>query len=155
MREKFITEGIFIEQIDDFHGGSYADVIKFHVTYTRQVTYIKDSQALAEYVKKTSLNGLIDRDIYTLKKNSKETAYNALNDFFVQAQLPVQFAYCEYNNVLCASDISVIANVYISSDTQDMKNDINHAISKGVLEEVEFWVIDKTGQYDEADVRAL
>ena len=151
LMDAFISSGYLVECSSSIE--SYTEVIKFKITGATKVKYISNVQDLVSYVNSIGLANLVGKEFY-IKNSQGGNAYDVVFDMFAQAEYPVDYTMSDRGKVIGVEVTEIYDNVYISVDEADLKNDIADAKNKGILENVEFWLIDKTGRYSQDSIKA-
>lgn len=152
LMEAFISSGYLVECSSSID--SYTEVIKFKITGATKVKYISSVQDLVSYVNSIGLSNLVGKEFY-IKNSQGGNAYDVVFDMFAQAQYPVDYTLSDRGKVIGVEVTQVYDNVYISVDEADLKNDITDAKNKGTIGNVEFWLLDKIGKYNQDSIKAI
>ncbi len=150
--EAFISSGYLVDCSTSME--KYTELVKFKIGEATKVKYISSAQDLVSYVNSIGLNNLVGKEFY-IKISQGEDSYDIVFDMLLQAQCPVDFTRSERGNVIGVMVDSIEKNAYVSIDEADLKNDIMDAKNKGILENAEFWLLDKTGAYSEDGIKAI
>ncbi len=149
LREAFISSGYLVDydwNYSDTEG--YTDVIKFKITDVRTVKYIGSVQELVGYVESIGLSNIVGKEIY-IKNSQHKDSFNLAYNMFYQAQYPVEIGtLSDWGSVVGVEVDAIQDNVYISVDEADLKADIIDAKNKGIVDSVEFRLLDIEQRYN-------